>query len=622
MLAGRIQKKISLNGLKLMDAIINATKNQISSSTVRIVSFDLFDTLVCRPVLYTKDMLRLFSRRISMDYQIDIERDRLQAPIVLDDPFLSLPEIWAYIAHKKALSSTLAEELAEKEFEFDLTYITPKAAGKILFDYARSAGKQIVVISDMYYSSAQLRKILEKCGYSDVSIILVSCEQKAVKRTGALFRIMLNLTPSVPIHHHLHIGDSVRADYSPAVLLGMQAAHIPSNRDMIINQYGGKKILSLFGDSLYESFIYGTAINFLCSGTNIVFSLEFFAHMLLYPMLLHIGLFLLNNRDIQRCSTYQSLYFASRDGFLMKQAYDALRQLFPDSLPSEYLLTSRAACSILQENDCWERLDAAFLPADTTLSDYISASIADESLKQCLRSKLAPVHLTQLVKGQGQMYKEILSDYSESLQADFGVKKGATQKYYSSKIGNARRVLLVDCGFNGTIASMLTEGFHGICKFDKVYLWSNKQNIANDSSLGTRTFPVFTKKKGHCLAPMAEAFFSECSGSCIGFTEGTSGEIIPIYEYAWIPLSMLADINAAQSIALMNVNEVCSFFADIVPLLGASSLDSIMDLIQLYFTDCDTASTIFKNIRFKETYSHHLSEESLASMMIRKSEIS
>jgi len=605
-----------------MDAIINAAKKQISNSTVQIVSFDLFDTLVCRPVLHTKDMLRLFARHIRMNYHIDIEQDRLQAPIILDNPFLSLPEIWAYIAHKKEFSSSLARKLAEEEFEFDLTYITPKAVGKLLFEHARSIGKQIAVISDMYYSSAQLRRILEKCGYSDISIVLVSCEQKATKRTGALFQIMLNQTPSVPVHHHLHIGDSLRADYSPAILLGMQSAQIPSNRDLIINQYGGKKILSLFGDSLYESFIYGTAINFLCSGTNISFSLDFFAHMLLYPMLLHISLFLLNNQDIQQCSTYQSLYFVSRDGFLMKRAYDNLRQFFSDSLPSEYLLASRVACSVLQENDCWERLDADFLPVGATLADYIMVSIARESLKQQIQSELASAQLAQLVKGQHQICKEILSDYSESLQADFQVKKEATQKYYSSKIGNAKRALLVDCGFNGTIASMLTEGFQGICKFDKVFLWNNKRNSAKDFSLGTQTFPVFTEKKGHCLAPMAEAFFSECSGSCIGFTESTNGEISPLFDDMWCPLPMLSDITAAQSIALMDVNEVCESFTNIIPLLGASSLDSIMDLIQLYFMDCDTASTIFKNIRFKETYSHRPSEESLAAMIIRKNGIS
>ena len=105
-----------------MDDIINAVKKQISSKTVKIVSFDLFDTLVCRPVLHTKDMLRLFARRIKLDYHIDIEHERLNAPTILDNPFLSLSEIWEYVVKKKGLSSYLAKEFAKKEFEFDLAY--------------------------------------------------------------------------------------------------------------------------------------------------------------------------------------------------------------------------------------------------------------------------------------------------------------------------------------------------------------------------------------------------------------------------------------------------------------------------------------------------------------------
>lgn len=605
-----------------MDNIINTAKVYISNNTVKIVSFDMFDTLVCRPVLHTKDMLRLFARRISLDYHLDIEQDRIQAPIELDDPFLSLCEIWEYIAQKKGLSSSFGKELAEKEFEFDLAHIAPKTIGTRLFEYTRSIGKRIVVISDMYYSSSQLKRILDKCGYTDISAILVSSEQKAVKRTGSLFKKLFSLEPAVPHHCFLHIGDNIKVDYNPAIMLEMQAIHIPSNRDLVMSQYGGKDSLPVFGNSLYESFIYGTAINFLCSTANITFSLEFFAHMLIYPMLIHTSLFLLNNKDIQQYSTYKTLYFASRDGFLMKQAYDRLSQAFNNAIPSEYLLTSRAACSILREVGCFDRMDASFLPDDGTLLDYINVSVSSESLKTQIQESLSAAQLAQPVKGCRQRCQDSLDEYSSALQTDFSAKKEATRKYYASEIGAAKRVLLVDCGFNGTIASMLTEGCQGKCKFDKVYLWNNKRNHSKDLSMETRTIPVFSKKKGHCLAPIAETFFSECSGSCIGFAENNSKKIIPIFEPVWYPPLMMADISFVQSIALEDVNTISESFSDVVTLFETPSLDSVMDLIELFFANYKETATIFKNIRFKETYSHKISEETLATMMIRKSGIS
>ena len=117
---------------------------------------------------------------------------------------------------------------------------------------------------------------------------------------------------------------------------------------------------------------------------------------------------------------------------------------------------------------------------------------------------------------------------------------------------------------------------------------------------------------------MVETFFSECGGSCIGFTEGSNKKIVPLFESEWYPQSMFADISLVQNVALRDVNEVCRTFSDLISLLELSPLDSIMDLMQLYFADYNNASTIFKNIRFKETYSHLISKESLASMMIRK----
>lgn len=80
---------------------------------------------------------------------------------------------------------------------------------------------------------------------------------------------------------------------------------------------------------------------------------------------------------------------------------------------------------------------------------------------------------------------------------------------------------------------------------------------------------------------------------------------------------MFADISLVQNVALRDVNEVCRTFSDLISLLELSPLDSIMDLMQLYL-QITIMHLPFQNIRFKETYSHLISKESLASMMIRK----
>lgn len=105
-----------------------------------IVSFDMWDTLVCRP-------------------------------------FAKPEDLWEYVGglnYKKQRKKGLIS-FSELEIETEIELARPVNKIKKIYNEALRLGKRIVVVSDMYLPSKVLTKILNKCGYINFKLY-VSCE--------------------------------------------------------------------------------------------------------------------------------------------------------------------------------------------------------------------------------------------------------------------------------------------------------------------------------------------------------------------------------------------------------------------------------------------------------------
>lgn len=142
-----------------------AAERAMNREDVKVISFDLFDTLVSRPLFSNREHLRLFTAWLRAEYRLDIGEDRLTAPRRMRDPYATLSEIWRFLAAERGLAPGMAERLADAEFAFDLRCLRPSALGQRLYSLAAATGKRILLLSDMYYSSRQIGRILETFGY-------------------------------------------------------------------------------------------------------------------------------------------------------------------------------------------------------------------------------------------------------------------------------------------------------------------------------------------------------------------------------------------------------------------------------------------------------------------------
>lgn len=132
-----------------------------------VVSFDIFDTLVFRNVLYPVDIFRLMESLIYEKYGLKgFSKIRTESEaktrLIANKEDITLDEIYSTITKK--LGST-ANKIKALELELEDKFIIMNPFMKEVFDYAIESKKTIYVISDMYLSSEFLVNKLEALGY-------------------------------------------------------------------------------------------------------------------------------------------------------------------------------------------------------------------------------------------------------------------------------------------------------------------------------------------------------------------------------------------------------------------------------------------------------------------------
>lgn len=88
----------------------------------------------------------------------------------------------------------------------------------------------MALLSDMYLSSEQIRRILASAGLdlSQVDTLLVSSEEHEGKSSGHLFARLQEFYPQIASEGIVHIGDNVAADVEGAAKAGIRGCIIQS----------------------------------------------------------------------------------------------------------------------------------------------------------------------------------------------------------------------------------------------------------------------------------------------------------------------------------------------------------------------------------------------------------
>lgn len=242
-------------------------KELIADKKYKVISFDIFDTLLLRPSVYPTDILALAGRRAgSSEFYLNLRRNcerlaRTNNNIMSEE--IRFEDIFREMSDKYTFSEQELEALMQNELDCEFDLLRPRRAIKEVFDYAKGIGKIVIITSDIYLSEAFIGRVLDKCGYTGFERLYISSEYGMTKSSGRLFaRMIMDFKArGVSAAEILHLGDNERSDVAVAEKAGLSVMHIP-RVEALAHKDGRFRRLEMFSErSCDNTFLMGCSIN-------------------------------------------------------------------------------------------------------------------------------------------------------------------------------------------------------------------------------------------------------------------------------------------------------------------------------------------------------------------------
>lgn len=327
--------------LNIDDPYFNLTKEDLIEQIDlhEAISFDLFDTLVMRRVLYPTDVFDIVSKKVGIDYfkEIRIEAER---SIITSDP--TLDEIYYIVSQKLGISEETAEKIKKCEIDTEKAVIIPRREMIDVFNHCILKGKTVSIISDMYLPQSVIQEILDSVGIKNCTEIFISSIYKSSKSDN-LYRIYKD---KIKAKSYIHIGDNPIADGKSALDNGIDIFIVKSAFDMICaSNYAGilnfdETFSSRLHIGLFVSEIFNDPFALYKSNGKALLSETSKIGYYIAPMITEFMFWFVKKIQTDGCD---GVILPARDGFLIKKLYDiiAIKCELP---PAKYVLASRIAC--------------------------------------------------------------------------------------------------------------------------------------------------------------------------------------------------------------------------------------------------------------------------------------
>lgn len=186
-------------------------------SMYRLVSFDIFDTMIFRKVKKPTDIFNMVEEAIG---QKGFANARIQAERKARTVHSASEEITFNQIYEEIDDDYVG--IWEEELKAEEKYTYANECIKKIYEYAY-ANNNVAICSDMYLPKDYLAHLLEKKGYVGIEKLYVSAEHMRTKATGRLFKYMIS-DNKLKADEILHIGDNLQSD-GKAADLGMDFIH-------------------------------------------------------------------------------------------------------------------------------------------------------------------------------------------------------------------------------------------------------------------------------------------------------------------------------------------------------------------------------------------------------------
>lgn len=534
-------------------------KKRILNPAIEVVSFDIFDTLIQRPLLEPVDLFTFVENKKrtvfpSMNYKF--AKFRKDAEVLarrkkgIEE--VSLAEIYQVMQEEYGLPVNVANELMQAEMELELEFCYPRKTAKQLYELALFVGKKVIITSDMYLPEKIVKQLLEKNGYDNYERLYLSCVGGKTKAVGNLYDQLLEELQMKPAQI-LHIGDNWQSDIEMTRTKGICNVFFPKATEVFKNnlEFGGYPAGASWGYVLNSwNAIYNNSCSIEFLGVRCMYALvanEYFDnpyrsfqknsdfnaspyYMGLYALGMH--LYGVTADLIQKYGHRRAIHFVSRDGYLCKKIYDRIAPYYGAVATSNYLHLSRKALlptSFTNQADFFEIEDGiskdciVLHSPKSILKNFLNIE-PDTEVKELLKKE--GIHLNHLftdvqefrnflkVLGKQDLIYKKLEAYSSLLK-----------EHFTTMV--KEKDVLFDIGYNGTGQYLLSRLLDK--KIDGYYIYINKEKALRYAKMMGYEVSTFYDATPGVSGTIREFLISECTPSCIGYERKETG-IQPVFE--------------------------------------------------------------------------------------------
>ncbi|HEG2660448.1 TPA: hypothetical protein SCV26_000967 [Campylobacter coli] len=583
----------------------------IKSESVKIISFDIFDTLLVRPCINPSDMFKIIATRAGLDEsfikirQLAEQYARENKPFYEDD--ITIDDIYRHLHLNFELSIEECERLKIIEMEVEFDYLYPKNSIQDLFFEALENRKKVIIVSDMYLPKNFLEKVLEKNNYKNYDGLFVSGDLKISKGSGRLFDFIIAKFEKMGFDKSsiLHIGDNQRADVNMPNSKGIKGVRI-------VNSSTRFSMLHLLDSIQYSKmvftdnrFILGFMINKVFDHISRPYDkehsmfngeIENFTNLLLTPIFYAFARWLLEDCKKNNIDTLLLVY---RDGYLIEKILNIFLKDRESQISIKPLRLSRKALYAfdgLSKKECKKKLVAIPASATMTVENFLKLRFLMDDFQIAEASEKYNFVLDAYV-GDVKNQLTIADQVYEYFFNNAKKKTEVIKDYCRHVIADGENIAVFDVGYSGRICKFLkdvlnveTTAYHMFKHF----------GFKGDSSI--RTYFDFSNTFFQHIHIIHNQIFEDILSEPVG----TLQEIIKKNDKFDFILDnkyqAQDEILKVQDRILNNIEEFYNLFKKDIDTLNIHGFDFYHILTRFLWQPKAKDMNVFKNLTFKDDF--------------------
>lgn len=354
------------------------TKNEadlfVSIDRHEIISFDIFDTLIVRKCMLPTDVFEMVEMKLAENGFMaeGFATARREAEILLEGTFPKLQDIYDVLQRTMDCSYECREMAYKMELWIEKKVCVPRKTMCAVYKKAIELGKRVILTSDMYLPEREMKILLTQCGIIGYERLFISCEEKAEKKNGGMYKKL----KASGYERVLHVGDNEKTDGEMALKYNIDAFTILSPYEMMV-QSSMHNILA-YADSLEKRKMIGAIQTrlfddpfCLANGkgkVEIIYGFDI-GYVFLAPIVSCFLFFLADELKRQRMD---KVLFCARDGYVIWKLYQKLVENSTEDLPrGVYFKTSRRAITVASIERDEDILLILKKPYNTTMGELL-----------------------------------------------------------------------------------------------------------------------------------------------------------------------------------------------------------------------------------------------------------